>query len=161
MLILSNFVPPVWKLHNPYCHNLQWRVGTILTISPNFFCLFSKKNFTISPLESIIYSYFTELIEWSYPYYTSFFFQSFPCFLFKTFGRWGGNIIYSWIVLWVVWMLKRRQWFCLPSWLTISDLLRLLIFKNSFLLMSSSKNFRENSGENSTWQYCYVEKIEE
>ena len=21
---LSNFVPPVWKLHNPYCHNTQW-----------------------------------------------------------------------------------------------------------------------------------------
>ena len=21
---LSNFVPPVWKLHNPYCHNHQW-----------------------------------------------------------------------------------------------------------------------------------------
>ena len=21
---LSNFVPPVWKLHNPYCHTYQW-----------------------------------------------------------------------------------------------------------------------------------------
>ena len=23
-LILSNFVPPVWELHNPYCHSVQW-----------------------------------------------------------------------------------------------------------------------------------------
>ena len=21
---LSNFVPPVWKLHNPYCNNVHW-----------------------------------------------------------------------------------------------------------------------------------------
>ena len=22
---LSDFVPPVWKLHNPYCHNMHWQ----------------------------------------------------------------------------------------------------------------------------------------
>ena len=39
MLILSNFVPPVWKLHNPYCHNRRqskWsrpRTYTLLSIA--------------------------------------------------------------------------------------------------------------------------------
>ena len=23
---LSNFVPPVWKLHNPYCHNMYYAI---------------------------------------------------------------------------------------------------------------------------------------
>ena len=26
---LSNFVPPVWKLHNPYCHSVQGLKGQI------------------------------------------------------------------------------------------------------------------------------------
>ena len=39
---LSNFVPPVWKLHNPYCHNTQskvrWRFLKILWPSQKLYC---------------------------------------------------------------------------------------------------------------------------
>ena len=35
---LSNFVYPVWKLHNPYCHSDKWNLDN----NDNFFCLLSK-----------------------------------------------------------------------------------------------------------------------
>ena len=31
---LSNFVPPVWKLHNPYCHSLRQWVWLFIVICP-------------------------------------------------------------------------------------------------------------------------------
>ena len=46
---LSNFVPPAWKLHNPYCHNskaleLHWKTSH-LSWTPVLHCDFCDREF--------------------------------------------------------------------------------------------------------------------
>ena len=56
---LSNFVPSVWKLHNPYCHNIQryyrlWRIQQRLTNLERFWSkkrTSSKKNLIFFGIE--------------------------------------------------------------------------------------------------------------
>ena len=42
---LSNFVPPVWKLHNPYCHSHQpeWYFSTLANVDVAKNCFFQKQ----------------------------------------------------------------------------------------------------------------------
>ena len=56
---LSNFVPPTWKLHNPYCHSFhlsQFVLGlahwAFFTKSVSFACFYKAKN----PFNVIMYS---------------------------------------------------------------------------------------------------------
>ena len=85
-----NRVCNFWNLH----HTLRQK----LNANPwHFFLFFPKKTFTVVPSESIIYSHLTDWINrMKLPiiHKLVLFFQSFPCFLFKTFGsiRWDGVV---------------------------------------------------------------------
>ena len=57
---IFNFVPPVWKLHNPYCHKLHTTVSVIFSIFINKFpqkCQYSTLMDRSDPLITVTVTY--------------------------------------------------------------------------------------------------------